>query len=73
MNQTNVRIVRHRSGLKPFEVYAEYIASDGSNGAVARLAYARRMLADIQVEEPNMGWCLESRGTDASWHQWEVA
>lgn len=36
-----------------------------------RLIYFRRELAILQKEEPESGWVLEVRGTQADWHKME--
>lgn len=37
----------------------------------SKLAYVRRILAEMQQQEPEMGWKLETRGDETFWHSFE--
>ncbi len=38
----------------------------------ARMAYVRKVLAEMVAAEPSEGWHLETRGTAATlWHRWQ--
>ena len=63
---TTLRIVRHAAYLpRGSEVDGEYFCSPDD---VKQLARAQKTLADCVAEEPNMGWHLETRGTERDWH-----
>ena len=42
------------------------------NANTGQLAYARKLLADLRVDEPEAGWRLETRGTATQWHQMDA-
>ena len=43
------------------------------NADTAQLAYARKLLADLRRDEPEVGWRLETRGTATQWHTYDLA
>jgi hypothetical protein len=69
---SNLRIARHirtESGvLIRTEVGGEFMVAPGDT---KRISQVRQTLAEIQAEEPTLGWQLETRGTDSNWHEWK--
>ena len=57
-----------------------FVDSDGSvdsswhvePGNMKRAEWSIALLHDYQREEPEREWHLETRGTVAGWHRWEV-
>ena len=50
------------------EVAGSWIVEPGNKAKLDRI---KKELAEIQAEEPNMNWHLETRGTHADWHPWK--
>jgi len=67
---TNIRIARRRAGLKP-EVYGEWIVDLETDAGKDRMAYICKVLTEILIDEPDLGWGIETRGTERGWHEME--
>jgi hypothetical protein len=75
MYQTTIRVARpirtNAGALIKMEVAGEWFVRTEEWPKSGKADQVRRVLADCQSEEPNVGWCLQSRGTETSWHTME--
>jgi len=62
--QTTVRLV-DGSGY----VGGEWFVEPGNEAKMARI---RRDFEEARAEEPDAGWRLQTRGTEAGWHDWDA-
>lgn len=60
----NVRIVNDMG-----EVASTFYADPED---VSRVAYVKKEFSEIVGLEPDAGWRLETRGTIAGWHRWQI-
>ena len=69
---SNLRIARHirtESGvLIRTEVGGEWVVKPGD---AKTISHVKQTLAEVQAEEPRLGWQLETRGTNSTWHEWK--
>lgn len=78
MNFPNVRISRkirtEQGTVIRIELLGSWFVHPGaaSNLNSPKMAYILRTLASAQIEEPKMGWTLETQGTTGPWHHWSI-
>ena len=68
----NIRIARKvrtaQGAIIKTEVAGSWIVRPEEYPKSPKMDYIRRELAAIQSEEPNLGWTLETKGTETLWH-----